>query len=202
VAQSPNKFKMNSRSLWRKANPKLTEIDEFMKEISGNIESLLKELSDAKNKMSEIRASVNQRIENIKNEFSVVKRKMFNFLNLVFIAIRGELGGTVMSSLNKILEEMDKIVEEDLGKINVIANSKFAQDVNYIKVTLKTTFSAYEDLKNVRNKFARKIKNGLARIDKFIESMLSTKFQKLKDALVFIKSKTNLEDPTQSIVLY
>ena len=45
-------FEMNFRGLWRKANPKLTEIDEYMKGISGNIESLLKELSDAKNKMS------------------------------------------------------------------------------------------------------------------------------------------------------
>lgn len=70
-----------------------------------------------------------------------------------------------MSSLNKIIEEMDSIVEEDLGKINVIAESKFARDVTYIRITLETTFTAYEDLKNMRNKYVKKVAHGLSRID-------------------------------------
>ena len=42
----------------------------------------------------------------------------------------------------------------------------------------------------------------MAKIDSFLEENIANKFQKLKDGLLYIKSKTDLEDPTQSIVLY
>ena len=75
--------------------------------------------------MSEIEESVQQRIKTIKNEFKIVKRKIFNVKSLIFSALRADLGETVMDSLKKIIEEVDNIVEKDIGKINEIANGTF-----------------------------------------------------------------------------
>ena len=55
---------------------------------------------------------------------------------MIFITLKAELGKTVSEALKNILTEVDAIVQEDLGKLNEIANSTFATDINYIKVLL------------------------------------------------------------------
>ena len=43
---------------------------------------------------------------------------MFNLKSLIFTILKADLGETIMISLNKILNEVDNIVEVDLAKIN------------------------------------------------------------------------------------
>ena len=116
--------------------------------------------------------------------------------------MRADLGETVMNSLKKIIQEVDGIVQKDIGKINEIANGTFISNFNYIQVLLDKALDGFAKLKEFRGDFVEKIEKGMAKIDTFLEAKIASKFQKLKDGLLYIKSKTDLENPTQSIVLY
>lgn len=67
---------------------------------------------------------------------------------------------------------------------------------------LDKALDGYAKLREFRSGFVEKMEKGMAKIDTFLEENIANKFQKLKDGLLYIKSKTDLEDPTQSIVLY
>ena len=47
-----------------------------------------------------------------------------------------------------------------------------------------------------------KIEQGMAVIDVFLEANIADKFQRLKDGLLFIKSQTDLENPSQTFVMF
>ena len=62
--------------------------------------------------------------------------------------------------------------------------------------------TAYNALKVHRDEFFVTIGEGINKIDEFIDDNVVSKFQKLKDGILFIKSKTDLDDPLKRIVLY
>ena len=118
------------------ADEQIDRIQGFVNEIAGPLQELLKELSDAKQTLSRIEGSVNQRVQNIKDELKVIEKKMFNVQALIFSALEAELGEVVMSSLNKIIDDVDGIIEEDIGSIRSITNGKYLSTFNYITVML------------------------------------------------------------------
>ena len=52
--------------------------------------------------------------------------------------------------------------------------------------------AAYSILRTNRDYFIIKIVDGVKKIDDFIQDKIVTKFQKLKDGVLYIKSQTNL----------
>ena len=99
------------------------------------------------------------------------------------------------------MNETDKIVEEDFSQIGTIMDNTLLEKYNFLKSIVEKIVEKYSLLKNHRDKVLGKMENCLEKVDKFLESSIAKKFQKLKSSILFIKSQTNLENPVQTIIL-
>ncbi len=192
MTSAKNEFVLDFQSIWNEANGELTKIDQFLNEISGNVAQILKELNEAKEKMSQIKSNVEGRIKNIKFKYQLIRKKFFNIQSLFFIALRTDLSETVAECLRSISAEVDNIIDIDLAAVDELTKSALNNKVRLISELISNAKVAYNILRSHRDAFFEKIVEGVAKIDEFIEDNIVSKFQKLKDGILMIKSQTNL----------
>ena len=107
-----------------------------------------------------------------------------------------------MSSVNYIIDQLDSIVYDDLGSIRNVFNESLPDQLFFIKELIDKAIISYGEIVKTREHYVEKLQNFTEKVDEFLEDKISKKLQKLKTGLLYIKSKTNLEEPNPGFILY
>ena len=162
----------------------------------------MRDLSEIHNTAKDAEKNIKMRIENIKKEFKRIKNKFTNLISMIFTVINADLGETVRKSVHYILKQVDDIVYLDIGSLNTTASENLPAQLNFIPKAISFIMEKYDKIVEFREKYVTKMDTFLEKVDNFLESKITVKMQKLKEAQLFIKSQSNLEEPAESYIIY